>query len=124
MKIVIQLVAASLLSMGVAGGPFYAQAQDKPAAPEKDEAKMDPKGVPGSPSTQGGKAPAEASGSSTGSSSGSASDNASGASGPGTDRAAKSGEEVTMSRDESKSDAKGIPGSPTTQSGQQPKSSQ
>jgi hypothetical protein len=120
MKIVIQLVAASLLSMGVAGGPFYAQAQDKPAAPEKDEAKMDPKGVPGSPSTQGGKAPAEASGSSSGSSS----DSASGASGPGTDRAAKSEEEVTMSRDESKSDAKGIPGSPTTQSGQQPKTSQ
>lgn len=120
MKIIIQLVAASLLSMGAASGPLFAQAQDKSSEPVKDEAKMDPKGVPGSPSTQGGAAPAAASGSSSGTSS----DTSSGASGPGKDRAATSEEEVTMSRDASKADAKGIPGSPTTQSGENSKSDQ
>lgn len=116
MKTIIQLVAASLLTIGAAGGALFVQAQEKPPAPVKDEAKMDPKGVPGSPSTQGGKAPAEASGASSGASAG--------ASEPGKDRAAKTPEEVTRSRDESKADPKGIPGSPTTQSGQSPGSKQ
>ena len=44
---------AVLLAVGMAGGPVLAQNQQAPEA-QKDESKMDPKGVPGSPSTQGG----------------------------------------------------------------------
>lgn len=112
----INRLAAALMMLGVAGGPILAQAQtQEPPAAQKDESKMDPKGVPGSPSTQGGKSPEGTSGSS--------SDSSSGASAPGESRAAKTPEEVTQSRDESKMDAKGIPGSTDTQGGPAPSTS-
>jgi hypothetical protein len=115
MKFNRRFVTAFLSLSVLGGGSWIVQAQEKsdPAA-VKDETKMDPKGVPGSADTQSGKMPSDSSGAS--SSGASASDTSSG----GQSATPKTPEEVTQSRDETKMDPKGVPGSPTTQSGEKP----
>jgi hypothetical protein len=112
MKIMTSIVAASFLVLSASSGTLLAQNQE-PTAPQKNESKMDPKGVPGSTDTQGGKSPSDTSGAS-GTSGTSASDQGT----------PKSAQEVTKSRDESKMDPKGIPGSQNTESGKQPATKQ
>lgn len=87
---------------------------------QTEESKMDPKGVPGSPTTQSGKQPEGGPSGSTSGASGDSSSGASSASGPGVTRAAKTEEEVTQSRNPAQTDAKGIPASPSTQGGPEP----
>jgi hypothetical protein len=105
-KTIFQLLTAASLTLGAVSAPLFAQEKSAPAA---DETKMDAKGVPGSPDTQSGKAPSDTSGASTTAEETQAS----------TAKRAP-GTAADKSKDESKMDAKGVPGSPTTQSGGQP----